>query len=59
MTVALLSIGTELTRGEIANTNASWLAAELTGSGFNVVAVTVVPDDRETVVQAIRRLCAG
>lgn len=57
MTVALLSIGTELTRGEIANTNASWLAAELTGSGFNVAAITVVPDDRAVVVRAIRKLC--
>ena len=28
MTVALLSIGTELTRGEILNTSSSWLAAE-------------------------------
>ncbi|MFO0759052.1 MAG: CinA family nicotinamide mononucleotide deamidase-related protein [Byssovorax sp.] len=58
MTVALLSIGTELTRGEIANTNASWLAAELTGSGFHVVHVAVVPDDHKAVVQAIQKLCA-
>jgi nicotinamide-nucleotide amidase len=56
MTVALLSIGTELTRGEIANTNASWLAAELTAAGFNVSSVETVPDAIDAVAAAIRRL---
>jgi nicotinamide-nucleotide amidase len=59
MTVALLSIGTELTRGEITNTNASWLAAELTLSGFNVAACEAVPDDLETVAAAVRRLAGS
>lgn len=56
MTVALLSIGTELTRGEISNTNASWLAAELTNAGFNVAAVESAPDDLEAVANAIKRV---
>ena len=30
MTAAVLSIGTELTRGELVNTNAAWLGEELT-----------------------------
>lgn len=59
MTVALLSIGTELTRGEIVNTNASWLAAELTATGFTVGASDTVPDELDRVVAAIRRLAAG
>ena len=59
MTVALLSIGTELTRGEIVNTNASWLAAELTAAGFNVAAVETAPDDRDVIVGAVRRLAHG
>jgi nicotinamide-nucleotide amidase len=59
MTVALLSIGTELTRGEIGNTNASWLAAELTAAGFNVSSVETVPDALEPVVAAIRRLASA
>ena len=50
MTVALLSIGTELTRGEIVNTNAAWLAAELTAAGFDVAAIEAVPDDLDAVV---------
>jgi nicotinamide-nucleotide amidase len=59
MTVALLSIGTELTRGEILNTNASWLAAELTLAGFCVASVETAPDSIDAVAPAIRRLSAG
>jgi nicotinamide-nucleotide amidase len=59
MTVALLSIGTELTRGEIVNTNAAWLAAELTAAGFNVTSVEAAPDSTDAVVSAIRRLASG
>jgi nicotinamide-nucleotide amidase len=59
MTVALLSIGTELTRGEILNTNASWLAAELTAAGFNVGGSLTVPDDGEAVAAAIQRLATA
>lgn len=59
MTVALLSIGTELTRGEIVNTNASWLAAELTAAGFYVTTAETAPDSADAVVGAIRRLAGG
>ena len=52
MTVALLSIGTELTRGEIVNTNAPWLASELSASGFNVAAAEALPDDLDAIVLA-------
>ncbi len=56
MTIALLSIGTELTRGEIADTNAAWLASELTASGFYVAACDTVPDEMERIVAALQRL---
>ncbi len=56
MAVSLLSIGTELIRGEIADTNAAWLAASLTEEGFEVVGASVVPDDPETIVAALKRL---
>src|SRR5262245_24150192 len=56
MTVALLSIGTELTRGEVVNTNASWLAAELTASGYTVGAVETVPDRVDAIAAAVQRL---
>lgn len=56
MTAAILSIGTEITRGEITNTNASWLAAELTAAGFAISAADTVADDLDRIVAAIRRL---
>lgn len=56
MTVALLSIGTELTRGEIVDTNSAWLAAELTESGFDVTASWCVPDHLERITTSLQSL---
>jgi nicotinamide-nucleotide amidase len=56
MTAAILSIGTELTRGEIVNSNASWLSAELTGIGFEVLEAATVDDDPERIGEALKRL---
>jgi nicotinamide-nucleotide amidase len=58
MTCAVLSIGTELTRGELVNTNAAWLAAELTSVGFEVIEHAVVDDDRARIVGALGRLAS-
>src|SRR5689334_4543339 len=58
MSAAILSIGTELTRGEIVNTNASWLSAELTAMGFEVTEVAVVDDDPARIVATLTRLAA-
>jgi nicotinamide-nucleotide amidase len=55
MTAAVLSIGTELTRGELVNTNANWLGEELTRLGFDVVEHATVDDDLERIVTLIRR----
>ncbi|MFO0551380.1 MAG: CinA family nicotinamide mononucleotide deamidase-related protein [Polyangiaceae bacterium] len=56
MTVALLSIGTELTRGEIVDTNSAWIASILTEEGFDIAATDAVPDDTPRIVEAIARL---
>jgi nicotinamide-nucleotide amidase len=56
MTCAVLSIGTELTRGELVNSNAAWLGAELTAIGFEVVEHVVVDDDRARVVSVLAGL---
>jgi nicotinamide-nucleotide amidase len=56
MTCAVLSIGTELTRGELVNSNASWLSAELTALGFEVLEHAVVDDDRARIAEALLRL---
>lgn len=58
MTAAILSIGTELTRGELVNTNASWLSARLVEMGFEVHEFSTVDDDLERISSAIRRLAA-
>jgi len=56
MIAAVLSIGTELTRGELVNTNARWIAEELTTLGFDVVEHETVDDDRARIVSIVRRL---
>jgi len=56
MSVALLSIGTELLQGEIANSNAQWLGEHLTALGFHVARIECVGDDREVLGATLRRL---
>jgi nicotinamide-nucleotide amidase len=56
MTCAVVSIGTELTRGELVNTNAAWLASELTALGFEVTEHVAVDDDRGRIIETLLRL---
>ena len=56
MTCAVLCIGTELTRGELVNTNAAWLASGLTDEGFEVVEDVVVDDDKTRIIATLQRL---
>jgi nicotinamide-nucleotide amidase len=56
MTCAVLSIGTELTRGELVNSNAAWLGSELTTIGFEVVEHATVDDDAGRIVETLQRL---
>jgi nicotinamide-nucleotide amidase len=58
MTAAILSIGTELTRGELVNSNAAWLSEQLTALGFEVLEHATVDDDVGRIVAAIERLGA-
>jgi nicotinamide-nucleotide amidase len=58
MTAAVLCIGTELTRGELLNSNATWLAESLTRIGLEVTAVDCVDDDRGRIEASLRRLSA-
>jgi len=58
MTIALLSIGTELTRGELTNTNAVWLAERLSALGLEVTALETVDDHRERIERSLQRLAA-
>jgi nicotinamide-nucleotide amidase len=56
MTCAILSIGTEITRGELVNTNAAWLAASLVDMGFEVIEHATVADDEPHLVATLARL---
>ncbi len=56
MTCAILCIGTELTRGELVNTNTAWIAERLTAVGFEVLEQGVVDDDRPRIRSALSRL---
>ncbi|HZO15471.1 MAG TPA: competence/damage-inducible protein A [Polyangiaceae bacterium] len=56
MTVAILSIGSELLRGEIADTNAQFIAEQVTELGFEVTNIEVVPDNRDALVSELRRM---
>lgn len=58
MDVALLTVGDELLAGETENTNASWLARELTDRGCRVTEVVTVGDDREHIAGRVRELSA-
>jgi nicotinamide-nucleotide amidase len=58
MTCAVLSIGTELTRGELIDSNAAWLSAELTAIGFEVIERATVDDDQGRVIDAVKRLAS-
>ncbi len=45
MKAEIINIGDELLIGQVVNTNASWMAAELTKSGIQVVYISSIADD--------------
>ncbi len=52
--VEIISIGTELCRGQTTDTNAPYLAESLTRRGARVVRITTVPDEEQAINTAIR-----
>ena len=51
--VELISVGDELLTGEVVNTNASWLAAELYAQGVRTQHIATVPDAVDAIATAI------
>jgi molybdenum cofactor synthesis domain-containing protein len=49
MEVAILTVGDEVLAGDIANTNAQWLASRVAEGGSRVVRILTVPDDRDLI----------
>jgi len=54
MKCAILSIGSELMEGRIADTNAAWLSEQLTELGLDVVRHVAVGDRRADILSALR-----
>jgi len=50
----ILTIGNELVSGDVANTNASWLAKRLEPLGVRVELIACVPDDIEVIAELVR-----
>lgn len=55
MRVALVTVGDELLAGDTVNTNATWLASELTNCGATLERVTTVPDRFEAITDVLDR----
>lgn len=53
MEVAILTVGDEVLAGDTRNTNATWLAGQLTDRGATVVRILTVPDDRDLIVEVL------
>ncbi len=54
MTAEIISIGDELLIGQVVNTNASWIAEQLSLTGIGVVRVTTIGDDRSDILSSLR-----
>lgn len=55
MDAAIVTVVDELLAGDIDNTNASWLASQLTQQGVTVRRIATVPDEREPIARVIGR----
>lgn len=53
MKASLLTIGTEITTGEILNTNVHWLSERLEGFGIDVIHHLTVPDQKKLIKEAL------
>jgi molybdenum cofactor synthesis domain-containing protein len=58
MDVALLTVGDEVLAGDTVNTNAAWLAEEITERGATVRRILTVPDDHEIIADWVARFAA-
>ena len=53
MEVAIVTVGDELLAGETTNTNARWLAEQVTGRGSVVTRILTVPDDADVIAGVV------
>lgn len=55
LTVELITIGSELLDGTVADTNTAYLGATLTRLGARIIRATSIPDDLESIEAAVER----
>ena len=53
-TASIVTIGNELTSGDVPNTNGSWLAKRLAPLGVRVRLLAAIPDDLDAIAELIR-----
>jgi len=53
MKAEIINIGDELLIGQVVNTNASWMAAQLDKAGISVVQTTTIADDDKAIKNAL------
>jgi molybdenum cofactor synthesis domain-containing protein len=53
-TAAILTIGNEIVSGDVANTNATWLAKRLEQLGVRVRSISALPDEIDEIAQFVR-----
>ena len=54
MNAEIISVGDELQRGEIANTNSAFLAKKLNSLGITVATQVTVGDDPTAIINCVR-----
>jgi nicotinamide-nucleotide amidase len=59
LTAAIVTVGTELLRGRIVNTNSAWISERLTQAGLDVLEHATVGDELADIVAALRRVTAN
>lgn len=55
MEAAILTVGDEVLAGDTPNTNATWLAEQITARGSTVSRILTLPDDRVLIAETIDR----
>lgn len=52
--VEIISVGNEVLTGDVVDTNSNWLARQATQRGGRVRRVTTIPDEVDTIAEAVR-----
>lgn len=54
MNVEIISIGDELLIGQVINTNAAWMAEQLSINGFRTIQITSISDEKSAILNALK-----